>query len=381
MDPQVQQALLQDPGVQVAIKKAGQDALADPAMQQYILDICREKFPASFADAQRQIGEWANDPEVQRRACEYAGVARLYAGQAMGYAGQAAGQAGEQLVEFIEQGPAGVRTLAVFGGIGSCVNAGFTVCNPVVMVFGPVAYLIAFYQAMFSITTVLFEAEPGWIQQIPGLNAYQDVVIDQAKFLTEVLGRGIFYGFQGTLWLALASFKDLQNICLGLYFIVLGFLHISMHFGVMPQHIVQKIREAQNGDYILVPLSLDDSHLQSGGASKMLSSFPEQSEVNPFVIAPPAEKAEAQSGRGNLQIETAFSCEAFPAANGLQICTAPTTIPEEPVGPSPSGSERVKSVRIDTAKDVREYEPDPKPIRKTGAVVPPPPKDRCCILM
>lgn len=380
MDPEVQQALLQDPGVQIAVKKAGQDALADPAMQQYILDICREKFPGSFADARTQIGEWANDPEVQRRACEYAGVARLYAGQAIGYAGQAAGQAGEQLEKLIEQGPAGVRILAFFGGIGSCVNAGFTLWNPLQIVFGPIAYLIAFYQAIFSITTALFEAEPGWIQQIPGLNAYQDAVIDQAKFLTEVAGRGIFYGFQGTLWLALASFKDLQNICLGLYFIVLAVLHISMHFGVMPQHIVQKIREAQNGDYILVPLSLDDSHLQSGGVSKVPSLASVQSEVKPFVITPPAEVFEDQSGRCSLRQEDAFSLEAFPTGNAMQISSIPTTIPEEPVAVCHEGSEKVKSVRIDMSQHVREYTPEPKPIRKTGAAAPPP-KDRCCILM
>ena len=34
------------------------------------------------------------------------------------------------------------------------------------------------------------EAKPEWIQQVPGLDGYQNMLIEKAKFLAEAVGRG-----------------------------------------------------------------------------------------------------------------------------------------------------------------------------------------------
>merc|ERR1719329_1357987 len=109
--------------------------------------------------------------------------------------------------------------------------------------FDPVGFVIGGYQILFSITTMMFEAKAEWIQKIPGLDSYQDLVIEHAQFLSEVGGRGLFYGFQGSLWLAFASINKLANLVLGLYFVVLFLFHMAMYNGIMPQTIAQKIRE------------------------------------------------------------------------------------------------------------------------------------------
>ncbi|CAL1170568.1 unnamed protein product [Cladocopium goreaui] len=50
--------------VQAAIKKAGEDALSDPAVQTEILKVAQEKFPEVASAAKDKILEWANDPQV-----------------------------------------------------------------------------------------------------------------------------------------------------------------------------------------------------------------------------------------------------------------------------------------------------------------------------
>mmetsp|Transcript_47066 Transcript_47066/g.121683 ORF Transcript_47066/g.121683 Transcript_47066/m.121683 type:complete len:375 (-) Transcript_47066:89-1213(-) len=253
MDPQLQQALLQDPAVQEAVRKAGQDALSDPTVQRAIINTCRQKFPEYAAHGARMVSEWAQDPEVQRQACQYAGVAALYAGQV-----------GEQFVGLIEQGPAGLRLLAFGGGVACVVMAGRTVLNPASLAHGPLMYVLALYLTMFSLTTMLFEADQAWIAKVPRLDVYQNLVLDKAKFVAEAYGRGLVYGFEGTLWLSLyGSITSPLELALGLYFLGLSVLHILMHFGVMPQHVARKLREggaaaagmASRNGYVQLPLN------------------------------------------------------------------------------------------------------------------------------
>lgn len=231
MDPAVQEALLKDPKIQAMIKDAGESALKDPAVQAEIVRQCQEKFPGAAAAASEQVQAWANDPAVQEQAKQYAGQALLYAGQA-----------GDKFVGLIEQGPAGVRFLAFIGGVGSLVNAGLSLVNPLMLVFGTVTYVVAVYQCLFAITTMLFEAPPEYIAKVPGANGYQDMLMVKAKFLTENAGRGLFYIFQGSLWLAFASMTNIDDLIVGCYLCFIGLLHVLMHFGIMPQSVAQKMR-------------------------------------------------------------------------------------------------------------------------------------------
>lgn len=219
----VKQKLLKDPAVQNAIHAAGKEAVAslqDPKVQAQILQTCQEKFPEYAAQAKTNIQAFVNDPEVQKQAKHYAAAAGAYVMQAGGY-----------LVAQIQQGPAGVRFLSFIGGLASAVNAVLAMINPLGLVFGTVMYVLSGYQLLFSLTTILFEAQPEWIAKIPGLNSYQDMLMDKAKFLTETLGRGLFYVFQGTLWLCFASLKEWDNLCTGLWMIFVGTLNILIHYG------------------------------------------------------------------------------------------------------------------------------------------------------
>ncbi|CAE8710464.1 unnamed protein product, partial [Polarella glacialis] len=112
MDPSMRDAVMADPQVQAAIQKAGKDALQDPAVQAQILATVQQKFPAAATAAKDKIKEWANDPEVQKQAYKMAGVAA-----------DAAWRSVSEVSNLIEQGPAGVRVLAFFGGLGALVKS------------------------------------------------------------------------------------------------------------------------------------------------------------------------------------------------------------------------------------------------------------------
>lgn len=236
MDPAVKEALLKDPVVQQKIQAAGENALNDPEVQAQIMKTCQEKFPQYAAQASGAVSQWANDPATQAKAKEYAGVAL----------GALAG-AGGSAVALIEQGPDGVRVLAFFASMGSFVLALMQLIN-VLAIFGhPILYVVAVYQIVFAFSTVLFELKPEWIETIQSktglpVQKYQELLIENAKFLSLNGGRGLFYVFQGSLWLAFAALSEILKLCVGLFLVVIGILHGLMARGIMPQQIAQKVR-------------------------------------------------------------------------------------------------------------------------------------------
>lgn len=238
MDAATQQELLKDPRVQQSIKNAGKNALEDPEVQKQIISACKEKFPEYAGQVAGQVKEWANDPVVQARAREYTGIAWSYAKTA-----------GDRLMDQIEQGPAGVRVLAFIASLASCCNAILALLN-VFSVFGHIIlYMVAFYQFTFAFTTMIFEAKPEWVQTVQEkcpclkVNTYQNVLLENAKFLSLTGGRGMFYIFQGTLWLAFGSFAEILDLLIGLFLVFVGMLHVLMHYGIMPQQVAAKMRE------------------------------------------------------------------------------------------------------------------------------------------
>eukprot|EP00929_Paragymnodinium_shiwhaense_P110581 TRINITY_DN77728_c0_g1_i1.p1 TRINITY_DN77728_c0_g1~~TRINITY_DN77728_c0_g1_i1.p1 ORF type:complete len:270 (+),score=62.77 TRINITY_DN77728_c0_g1_i1:98-907(+) len=240
MDPSVRETLLKDARVQAEIKKAGENALNDPQVQQMIVDTCKEKFPQYAAQAQSQISTWAADPAVQAQAKEYAN-------KALTIATTGVATAGSQFIGKIEQGPAGVRVLAFLGSIVSMVLSVMGLINILEVVSHPVTYIVCVYQFIFAFTTALFEIPPDYVTKIQStvklpVDKYQTMLIENAKFLSLNGGRGCFYIFQGTLWLALAGLAELLKYAIGAYMCFMGFLHILMHYGVLPQEIAQKMR-------------------------------------------------------------------------------------------------------------------------------------------
>mmetsp|Transcript_22859 Transcript_22859/g.60385 ORF Transcript_22859/g.60385 Transcript_22859/m.60385 type:complete len:121 (-) Transcript_22859:53-415(-) len=111
---------------------------------------------------------------------------------------------------------------------------------------------IRLLQVIFSLTVMLFEAKVEWIQRIGGLDRYHSLLIDKAKFLSENLGRGVFYIFIGTLWLCFASLTELLELICGLYMVFIGVLYILLHQGGYAQFAekvssLQKSRAAPPG--------------------------------------------------------------------------------------------------------------------------------------
>eukprot|EP00928_Gymnodinium_smaydae_P023643 TRINITY_DN19435_c0_g1_i1.p1 TRINITY_DN19435_c0_g1~~TRINITY_DN19435_c0_g1_i1.p1 ORF type:complete len:253 (-),score=75.16 TRINITY_DN19435_c0_g1_i1:116-874(-) len=236
MDSAMRDSLLQDPQVQAAMKKAGTDALNNPEVQQALLNTAKEKFPQYAGQAKDQVVAWANDPAVQAQAKQYASAA-------MGYAAGA----GDQFMRQIEQGPAGVRFISFCGSLASMTLSVMSLIN-IFSVFGHlVLYMISVYQFLFAFTTALFEMPPEWVAKVQStvglpVDNYQNLLMENAKFMSLVGGRGAFYIFQGTLWLSFASVTEVAMLGIGLYLVFIGALHILMHFNIAPKDIATKMR-------------------------------------------------------------------------------------------------------------------------------------------
>jgi len=240
IDPKVQEALLSDPRVQEAMRKSGEQALNNPQVQDAIFKVAKDKLTAeNAAKVANAAKDWAQDPEVQAKARHYAGMAMAYAGQA-----------GQRIVGCIEQGPDGVRYLCFMGSLFSIGLAGYdSFLN--LMGLNLLFVFNGLFQMLFAFTSALFEAKPENVQKF-GMTKYQDLLLEYAKFISTCAGRGIFYIYQGLLWLVTVGATDFANwfdimnlvsIFLGAFFLAMGGLHIAMHYDIMPQEVVVKAKE------------------------------------------------------------------------------------------------------------------------------------------
>lgn len=240
MTEEMVEELVDDPDVVAAVSKAGANAFNDDKVQQVLLKKATEKFPDAAQSAGSQLKQIVKSPVVQEKAFKCAGVAMVYIGSAKG-----------EFVKRMEQGPAGVRFLAFLGGVVSCGFGMFNCINVFSALSHTVKYVMNIYIVLFSLTVVVFEAKSEWIQKVPWILDYQDNLIQQAKFLAEVLGRGLFYMFLGTLWLSnmdvtLTSVTGWCALGLGCYMFFIGLLHVLMHWNVMPPEVVKRVRDIKS---------------------------------------------------------------------------------------------------------------------------------------
>mmetsp|Transcript_23499 Transcript_23499/g.70616 ORF Transcript_23499/g.70616 Transcript_23499/m.70616 type:complete len:199 (-) Transcript_23499:165-761(-) len=168
------------------------------------------------------------------------------AGEALsGASGAMSGALGEIKSVNIEQGPMVLRLLAILGGLGSFGCAVFEMIYPLKAIVHPVNYIMYGYITLFSLTTLLFEVKPEWLEKIPAVSGYQDMLIKHCPFLTVLAPRGVFYLFQGTLWLTFAKgFDEILEIVAAAELAFVGVLHILAHTGIMPKQIAQKAKQA-----------------------------------------------------------------------------------------------------------------------------------------
>lgn len=148
----------------------------------------------------------------------------------------------DEFQKYVEQGPDGVRVLAFCGGALSFVLCVLTIINPLQLVSNPVFYVYSIYQAAFAATTMLLECDPEWLQKIPILQEYQTMLEDQARFTHRLYGRGLFFVFQGVLWLMTAGLFSFLALLAGLWQIAIGVMYVCMHYDVLPHECVQITR-------------------------------------------------------------------------------------------------------------------------------------------
>lgn len=214
----VKAQILQDPAVIAAMRKAGGNALSDPKVREQIENIAKQKGYEAFEYAKNFV----QDPEVQKQAKECVANAAAF------------------FVHQIEQGPAGIRVLSFIAGSASFCLGIFRVVMSTIslsLFMHPINYVIAIYQILFSFTTALFEASPDTISKIQqktgiGLDSYRSLLIDEAKFISFARGRGLFYMFQGSLWLSVATWTELLSVVCGLSLVFVGVCNLLVSYGM-----------------------------------------------------------------------------------------------------------------------------------------------------
>lgn len=239
MDDAMRDQLLQSPEVQKAVAKAGENALNNPEVQAAMVKAAQEKFPHMADSAMDSVQTWAQDPAAQAKAAAFATAA-------FWQAEQMAAHAPEEVYKLLQQGPKGVRILAFMAG---CASFGISVWHVVKFwkaAIHPFQYVMDFYQTLFCLMTMMFEANPNHIQKLKCLDKIHDMLLEYCKFLTTCFGRGMFYTFQGSIWVGQVKFanwwkpSELAELIVGLFMCFIGILNFAMHWGIMPVQVVNK---------------------------------------------------------------------------------------------------------------------------------------------
>lgn len=188
---------------------------------------------------QQLVQNAMNDPntQAQMKAAGQDMAARGYV-----VAKEGAAQAYEELHKYIQEGPAGVSILCFLGGMATTIVGIFGILSIFSIILTPFHYILNAYLTLFGIVTVLLEADSDRLHNIkvmsrlaPWVQEYQHRVFDNAKFLTELRGRGFFYLFVGTLAISQCIFC-LLFLC-GAWNLLMGILCLMMSFGVNPSSI------------------------------------------------------------------------------------------------------------------------------------------------
>jgi len=139
---------------------------------------------------------------------------------------------------YIQKGPGsdGVGWLCCIGGLATTVVGALSLLN-VFAIFDPLAYLLNVYFLFFGITTCVLEAPDDWLRRSGKLLNARQFLETYTRFLVTRGGRGLFYLFQGSLWITLDSTFSISFV-LGTYLLFLGLLCIALQYGMLPQSML-----------------------------------------------------------------------------------------------------------------------------------------------
>jgi hypothetical protein len=205
-----------------------------------------------------------NNGAVQDAMYEHAQDA---AHRGMSAAKEGAGVAISELGKYVREGPAGVSILCFLGGIVTFA-VGFCGCLNVFSIIGrPFSYVLHLYLTGFGLVSILLEADIDAISKMkvigkiaPLMGKYQEVIFNRASFLTEQIGRGLFYFFIGSL--AITQCLVCVLFLVGLWNVLMGAICILMSCGVNPVHHLQP---QSHDDQAQLPLQHSGSTPAHGG--------------------------------------------------------------------------------------------------------------------
>lgn len=197
--------LLEDSLVQQAIQeyceKSGKDAadsLKDAGVQKAITTACRERF-SDWADALDQnLARWVLDHQVRN-------LARLATEWSLSLMQK---ESDTIVVARVQQGSPAVVFAAQCTNLIVFVHCTISICVPTTLLWDPVAFVVIAHQLMFALASALFEVRAHWVQSVVVLDECQNYLMEKAKFMAENVGRGLFYLFQASVWLALMGSND-----------------------------------------------------------------------------------------------------------------------------------------------------------------------------
>lgn len=116
-----------------------------------------------------------SDPKVQ--------AAQQFASEQLQKGRQAAGQAVEALHNYLEQGPNGLRVLAFVAGTCATILSLACIINPFDIIMMPTTYILSAFTCIFSLTAMMMECEPAWIEKAAFLKDYQDMYVSSFYFM------------------------------------------------------------------------------------------------------------------------------------------------------------------------------------------------------
>jgi len=136
------------------------------------------------------------------------------------------------VLHYVQQGPGseGVGWLCFVGGFFTTIYSLFSLIDIFTALFHPLLYLLSIYFLLFGLMTCILEAPDEWQKRSKRLARVRTFIRENARFLTTKGGSGLFYLFQGSLWLSQEQGLS-PELILGCYMGLLGLLNIAIQHG------------------------------------------------------------------------------------------------------------------------------------------------------
>jgi len=172
-------------------------------------------------------------------------------------AGKVAGDYGKKGLDafktYVQAGPAGIQILCFFCGVTTTVIGILNMINIFRILFAPFEFILSFYTFLFGVVTICIEADADRMEQIAFFNIIAPRVLSgqqwlhiNAKFLTLLAGRGLFYMMIGLVMLAQCTGCILAIA--GSCNIGLGIVCLLMYLG-HAHHITSAISMVTDNEY------------------------------------------------------------------------------------------------------------------------------------